>query len=827
MSSMENITEGLLISDSARQKFSAAVDKQNLIAKTAIQSLDSLNDQIVQFIFHPNIQYDGDTTEYDKDLGPKEQETLHSSMVLIRRLLQDAQAKFRKMVEDNKQLAAKIDGSICAANQEVSALRAELEDTNKRLSELSETETTKQENGVLTDNESEPTHIVRQKVDEENECKRLREENQRLENTVRTLTRDISELRSLKVVNSDQPSYGELKLDLIQTKQDLNRAKEALAALKADRKRLKGEKLELLNQMKQLYSTLEDKEAELRDFIRNYEQRMRESDETIKQLCVEKDQCDREKWEIIQKARHAAEQAVFLQTQSEGKQQHIQKLETELLELRDQINQSRLYTLDLPCTPKSMDSHTPTSDELPPYDTPPPSANDSSKEECFHVPTSTPKISSKHNRNNNSFTPLNQYLENNNDVADHNKSGDSLDTSLEIKKKKRISLGSISKVFSRGRTRRSITALTNDVETDELPANTRITLLNPENYQEKLKIVDQLKSSHMSTWKANQVLAWLEIVLNMPTYGKRCATNIKSGKVLLGMSDSDLASALEIKHPLHKKKLRLAIEEQRNLVIGTCPKCSLLDHTWIANKWLHDIGLPQFAAIFESNLVDGRMLNNMSRKDMEKHLEVHRKFHQSSVLHGVQLLRKLGFDKEILAQRRADCDQTFTDPLVWTNLRVIEWIQNIDLEEYADNLKESGVHGALIVLEPTFTADSLASCLRIPPSKLYIRRHLQTELESLVKPAREEIVLKRATIGRSSRYSSSSNHSRSRISLRGSLGRAFGKKVKEELMQSQSSLDPELESPKQKRTSAPIVVDADDIPDQIKELDRAIEAASK
>ena len=37
----------------------------------------------------------------------------------------------------------------------------------------------------------------------------------------------------------------------------------------------------------------------------------------------------------------------------------------------------------------------------------------------------------------------------------------------------------------------------------------------------------------MTTWKANQVLAWLEIVLNMPMYGKRCATNIKSGKVCI------------------------------------------------------------------------------------------------------------------------------------------------------------------------------------------------------------------------------------------------------------------------------------------------------
>lgn len=46
----------------------------------------------------------------------------------------------------------------------------------------------------------------------------------------------------------------------------------AFSALKADRRRLKAEKFDLLNQMKQLYATLEDKENELRDFIRNYEQ---------------------------------------------------------------------------------------------------------------------------------------------------------------------------------------------------------------------------------------------------------------------------------------------------------------------------------------------------------------------------------------------------------------------------------------------------------------------------------------------------------------------------------------------------------------------------
>lgn len=41
-----------------------------------------------------------------------------------------------------------------------------------------------------------------------------------------------------------------------------------------------------------------------------------------------------------------------------------------------------------------------------------------------------------------------------------------------------------------------------------------------------------------------------------------------------------------------------------------------------------------------------------------------------------------------------------------------------------------------MVLEPSFNADTLATALGIPPSKSYIRRHLKTELEALIKPAR-------------------------------------------------------------------------------------------
>lgn len=45
-----------------------------------------------------------------------------------------------------------------------------------------------------------------------------------------------------------------------------------VVAMKADRKRLKAEKGDLVSQMQQLYTTLESREDQLREFIRNYDQ---------------------------------------------------------------------------------------------------------------------------------------------------------------------------------------------------------------------------------------------------------------------------------------------------------------------------------------------------------------------------------------------------------------------------------------------------------------------------------------------------------------------------------------------------------------------------
>ncbi len=78
------------------------------------------------------------------------------------------------------------------------------------------------------------------------------------------------------------------------------------------------------------------------------------------------------------------------------------------------------------------------------------------------------------------------------------------------------------------------------------------------------------------------------------------------------------------------------------------PKCGLMDHTWVAHRWIQDCGLPQYSKVFEEHLVDGRLLNALSKKDLEKHLGIQRKFHHVSILHAIQLLRNINFDKEVI-----------------------------------------------------------------------------------------------------------------------------------------------------------------------------------
>ena len=188
-------------------------------------------------------------------------------------------------------------------------------------------------------------------------------------------------------------------------------------------------------------------------------------------------------------------------------------------------------------------------------------------------------------------------------------------------------------------------------------------------------------------WKAGHVLSWMEFGLGMGRYLAACAENIKSGKVLLELSDAELEAGLALRHPMHRKKIRLAIEERRPGSQPRYPIAGTLGNTWVANEWLNEIGLSQYADSFNACLMDGRLLDNLTKRELEKHLGVTKKSHQTSIVHGITFLRMMKYDRQAIGERRRQCDLTDCDPIVWTNERFISWARSIDLAEYADNLR--------------------------------------------------------------------------------------------------------------------------------------------
>lgn len=160
------------------------------------------------------------------------------------------------------------------------------------------------------------------------EVAQLQEEVHLLRQMKDMLSKDLEETQG--GCSADVLSATELRVQLAQKEQELDRAKEALQAMKSDRKRLKAEKADLVNQMQQLYATLESREEQLRDFIRNYEQHRKESEDAVKALAKEKDLLEREKWDLRRQTKEATEHTGMLRSQLDLKENRIKELEAEL-----------------------------------------------------------------------------------------------------------------------------------------------------------------------------------------------------------------------------------------------------------------------------------------------------------------------------------------------------------------------------------------------------------------------------------------------------------------------------------------------------------------
>lgn len=77
------------------------------------------------------------------------------------------------------------------------------------------------------------------------------------------------------------------------------------------------------------------------------------------------------------------------------------------------------------------------------------------------------------------------------------------------------------------------------------------------------------------------------------------------------------------------------------------PMAGRVDCGWLAEVWMTDIGLPHFSDVMATHLVDGRVLESLSKEDLKKYFKMTKKLEQMSFFSGIELLRMHDYNREV------------------------------------------------------------------------------------------------------------------------------------------------------------------------------------
>ncbi|KAF1743192.1 LOW QUALITY PROTEIN: hypothetical protein MXB_4473, partial [Myxobolus squamalis] len=205
--------------------------------------------------------------------------------------------------------------------------------------------------------------------------------------------------------------------------------------------------------------------------------------------------------------------------------------------------------------------------------------------------------------------------------------------------------------------------------------------------------------------------------------GSDLPININSGYAFRTMSDNDWSKKLGISQGIERTKLRSTIEKALNEKKNISEN---LSNEWVT-QWLEDIGLNQYKYEFLRRKINGMMLNSLTFKEVRL-LGIYNPLHQCSLKRSIQLFRHQEYHPCFL-KSHANINNR-RNIAFWTVADVASWLKAIKMPQKIKYVRNNGINGALMLLEPRFNSNTIIDVLKVKSQRN--RKKIKNEFEKLL-----------------------------------------------------------------------------------------------